>query len=140
MLQLCDLDGMIEQLTANLHGIQGWRDRLAARIKNAPKQFSYPVTDHQRVMRIVPAVTSVKWSRIIGKQRSRKVVNARWHAITMLSDCPSNYTCSQIGRFLKKDHSSILNARKAYIKRYVSDLEFQQTAELCWHKFWEERL
>tara|TARA_R110002020_G_scaffold474501_1_gene706111 strand:- start:220 stop:672 length:453 start_codon:yes stop_codon:yes gene_type:complete len=150
MVQLCDLDGMIENMVSQLHGIQNWRNCLAAKITDPPRQFGYPmhkfqlqfvpVTDHQRVMRIVPAVTSVKWSRIIGKQRSRKVVNARWHAITMLSDCPSNYTCSQIGRFLKKDHSSILNARKVYIKRYVSDLEFQQTAELCWHKFWEERL
>ena len=131
---------MIEQLTANLHGIQGWRDRLAARIKNAPKQFSYPVTDHQRIMRIVPAVTGISWERIKGKQRDQPVVNARWLAINMLTECGGKYSCSQIARFLDKDHTTILHAKKGWPKLYVSDLEFQQTAELCWHKFWEERL
>ena len=87
MIQLCDLDGMIEQLTSNLHGIQNWRDRLAAKITNAPKQFSYPVTDHQRIMRIVPAVTGISWERITGKQRDQQVVNARWLAINMLTEC-----------------------------------------------------
>ena len=140
MIQLCDLDGMIEQLTANLHGIQNWRDRLAAKITNAPKQFSYPVTDHQRIMRIVPAVTAISWERIKGKQRDQPVVNARWLAINMLSECSGKYSCSQIARFLNKDHTTILHAKKGWPKLYVNDLEFQKTAEACWYKFWKERL
>ena len=140
MIQLCDLDGMIEQLTANLHGIQNWRDKLAAKIVNAPAQFGYPVTDHQRISRIVPAVTGISWERIKGKRRDQPVVNARWLAINMLSECGGKYSCSQIARFLDKDHTTILHAKKGWPKLYVNDLEFQKTAEACWIKFWKEGL
>ena len=150
MIQLCDLDGMIENMVSQLHGIQNWRNCLAAKITDPPKQFGYPmhkfqlqfvpVTDHQRIMRIVPAVTGISWERIKGKQRDQPVVNARWLAINMLSECSGKYSCSQIGRFLNKDHTTILHAKKGWPKLYVSDLEFQRTAETCWYKFGKERL
>ena len=143
MIQLCDLDGMIENIDAQLHNMQKWRDGLAAKIANAPKQYGYPVTDHQRIMRIVPACTGISWDRLRGKQRSQKVVNARWLAIEMLAE--SKYSCAQIGRFLNKDHTTILHARKGWAKLYCDNpplnlVDFQIVARAAWYKFDKERL
>jgi chromosomal replication initiation ATPase DnaA len=139
MIQLCDLDGMIENIDAQLHNMQGWRDGLAAKIQNAPAQYGYPVTDHQRIMRIVPAVTGISWDRLRGKQRSQPVVNARWLAINMLTE-HSKYSSAEVGRFLNKDHTTILHARKSWQRLYVKDQEFRRIADSCWYKLDKERV
>jgi len=136
--RLSELDGLIEELTANLHGVQNWRNKLAAQIADPPQQNGYPVTQHQRIARIVPAVTDISWDRIRGRQRDQKVVNARWLAINMLTE--SNYSLAQIGRFLNKDHTTIWHAKKGWPKLYVTDLAFQKIAHTAWHQFYRERL
>lgn len=138
--RLSELDGLIEQLTGNLNALQAIRDRLAAQIADPPPQNGYPVTDHQRVMRIVPAVTGVSWERIKGRQKDRQVVNARWLAINMLSESGGTYSSAQIGRFLDKDHTTVLHARKGWPKLYTTNENFQRTARAAWHQFYRERI
>ena len=138
--RLSELDGLIEQLTGNLNALQAIRDRLAAQIADPPQQNGYPVTDHQRIMRIVPAVTGVSWQRIKGRQKDQQVVNARWLAINMLSECGGTYSSGQIGRFLDKDHTTVLYARKGWPKLYTSNENFQQIAQAAWYQFYRERI
>ena len=138
--RLSELDGLIVELTANLHGVQNWRNKLAAQIADPPQQNGYPVTDHQRIMRIVPAVTGVSWQRIKGRQKDQQVVNARWLAINMLSECGGTYSSGQIGRFLDKDHTTVLYARKGWPKLYTTDEGFQQIAQAAWYQFYRERI
>ena len=138
--RLSELDGLIEQLTGNLNALQAIRDRLAAQIADPPQQNGYPVTDHQRIMRIVPAVTGVSWQRIKGRQKDQQVVNARWLAINMLSECGGTYSSGQIGRFLDKDHTTVLYARKGWPKLYTTDEGFQQIAQAAWYQFYRERI
>ena len=138
--RLSELDGLIEQLTGNLNALQSIRDRLAAQIADPPAQNGYPVTDHQRVMRIVPAVTGVSWERIKGRQKERQVVNARWLAINMLSESGGTYSSAQIGRFLDKDHTTVLHARKGWPQLYTTTENFQRTARAAWHQFYRERI
>jgi len=138
--RLSELDGLIEQLTGNLNALQSIRDRLAAQIADPPQQNGYPVTDHQRIMRIVPAVTGVSWQRIKGRQKDQQVVNARWLAINMLSECGGTYSSGQIGRFLDKDHTTVLYARKGWPKLYTSNENFQQIAQAAWYQFYRERI
>jgi len=138
--RLSELDGLIEQLTGNLNALQAIRDRLAAQIADPPQQNGYPVTDHQRIMRIVPAVTGVSWQRIKGRQKDQQVVNARWLAINMLSECGGTYSSGQIGRFLNKDHTTVLYARKGWPKLYTTDEGFQQIAQAAWYQFYRERI
>ena len=138
--RLSELDSLIEEMTGNLNALQSIRDRLAAQIADPPDQNGYPVTDHQRVARIVPAVTGVSWQRIKGKQKDQEVVNARWLAINMLSECGGTYSSEQIGRFLDKDHTTVLHARKSWPKLYTSNENFQQIAQAAWYQFYRERI
>ena len=138
--RLSELDGLIEQITGNLNALQSIRDRLAAQIADPPDQNGYPVTDHQRIMRIVPFVTNISWERIKSTDKNRRVVNARWLAINMLSECGGTYSSGQIGRFLDKDHTTVLYARKGWPKLYTSNENFQQIAQAAWYQFYRERI
>ena len=138
--RLSELDGLIEEMTGNLNALQAIRDKLAAQIADPPAQNGYPVTEHQRVARIVPAVTGVSWERIKSRQKDQQVVNARWLAINMLSECGGTYSSGQIGRFLNKDHTTVLYARKGWPKLYTTDEGFQQIAQAAWYQFYRERI
>ena len=136
--RLCELDGLVQQQTAQLEAIKAIRARTAAQMAFAPPPNDWPETEHQRIARIVPVATDISWDCIKGKQRNQKVVNARWLAIEMLAE--SKYSCAQIGRFLNRDHTTILHARKGWAKLYAGNVDFQIVARAAWWQFYRERL
>ena len=97
-------------------------------------------TDHVRIARIVPANTTISWRRICGRSRPSEVVAARWLAIQMLDSC--GYSASEIGRLIKKNHSSVLHALQSWPAFYCDPAndKFAKIAYACWHQFYSEQL
>ncbi len=78
----------------------------------------------KRVREIVAAVareTGVSVERIVGRERSRAAVNARWMAIAMVADA-TKWSTPRIGKVLGgRDHTTILHALRRMGISYRSD-------------------
>jgi hypothetical protein len=134
-----EVDAAIYRHVDRLTDLREVKKRLALRLA-ATIGDDETETNRSRIKRLVVAATNVSWARIVGRQRSRQVVAARWLTMHMLYE--AGYSLSDIGRCLSKDHSTVLHARDSWPAYYTDPInaDAAATARACWHAYYAEKL
>jgi chromosomal replication initiation ATPase DnaA len=132
---MTELDGARADCDDHMKELVGVRRQLMLRRADAIGDAAVD-TDRARIKRLVPAATGISWSQIVGDQRSHEVVTARHLAMHMLDK--RGYTCSEIGRILDKDHSTVLRSLDAHFYRQPH-AKLDEIERACWQQFNRER-
>ena len=136
--RISEIDEVLADCTRNMKELAGVRRQLMLRRADLLADVEFD-TDRARIKRLVPVATGISWLRIIGGQQARPVVRARWLAMHMLYE--RGYSLAEIGRRLRKDHTTVMHARDAW-PRFIADPANAELAEIereCWSQFNRER-
>jgi chromosomal replication initiation ATPase DnaA len=81
--RIAEIKEAMQAATASLDELRAVKRRLVLKLADTLGDDEVH-TDRARIKRLVTAATEISWSRIVGRQKSQDVVNARWLIMHML--------------------------------------------------------
>ena len=137
--RIAEIKEAMQDATASLDELRAVKRRLVLKLADTLGDDEL-YTDRARIKRLVTAATEISWPRIVGRQKSQDVVNARWLVMHMLYQ--RGYSLSEIGRLLNRDHTTVMHARDAWDEYYCDpkNADFAKLTSACWYQFYRERI
>lgn len=80
----------------------------------------------------VATITGVPAPAITGRRRTVRVVRARYLAIAAIQGAYSDWSLQTLGALFRRDHTTVIHARRAHVTLLHSDPSYQSLArQVC---------